>query len=148
MPAHRLGRCFPCEVAVAHGTFSRHFRWWRKQIRTLCVTPAHWISLVLWALALCSILDHLRTPLVLNRKTPRSPWGWCFRVNQTCRAPNRTLVSTRCTGTCNCRTLYTYRWGRTRLTRRPCVCPVWCETVNTKEICNYRRDIQVGTVRL
>ena len=141
--AHSLGRCFPREVAVAHSTLRRHFRCRWKQVRLFRMSPAHRVLFVLGALALRSTLGHLRTPLVLSRK---STWSRNRCMNPTRRTPNRTLVSTRRTGTCHCRTWNSYRWGRTRRAGRTRIRPVRYETMNTKKSGDCRREIQVGAV--
>ena len=143
MSAHSLGRCFPREVAVAHSTLRRHFRCRWKQVRLFRMSPAHRVLFVLGALALRSTLGHLRTPLVLSRK---STWSRNRCMNPTRRTPNRTLVSTRRAATCQGRAWNSYRWGRTRRAGRTRVRSVWHETMNTKKSGDCRREIQVGTV--
>ena len=69
-------------------------------------------------------------------------------MNPTRRTPNRTLVSTRRTGTCYPRTRDSHGRGRTWRAGRTRVCSVWVETMDTKERCYCRREIQVVTVNL
>ena len=141
--AHSLGRCFPREVAVAHSTLRRHFRCRWKQVRLFRMSPAHRVLCVLGALALRSTLGHLRTPLVLSRK---STWSRNRCMNTTRRTPNRTLVFTRRTATCQGRARYPCRWWRTWRTGRTRIRPVRYETMNTKKSGDCRREIQVGAV--
>ena len=141
MTACRFCCCFPRKFTVAHRTLRRHFRCRWKQIGTLCMSPAHRILLVLGALALRPTLDHFRTPFVHPWNSPRTRWNLILCVNTACRTPNRTLVFTRCTGTCHRGALHSYRWGRTRWTGRTRVCSVWHEPVNTKESCDGRGKI-------
>jgi hypothetical protein len=148
MTACRFCCSFPREVAIAHRTLRRNFRCRWKQIGTLCMSPAHFETPVLGALALRPTLDHFRTPLVHPRNSPRTWWNLILCVNTARRTPNRTLVFTRCTGTCHRGALHSYRRGRTGWTRRTRVCSVWHETVDTKKSCDCRRKIQVLSVHI
>jgi len=141
MSARRFCGCFPCKFAVAHRTLRRYLGRRRKEVRLFRMSPAHWISLVLGALALRSTLDRLRAPFVFSRK---SPWGSRSRIrcmNTTRRASNRTLVFTRRTSPRHTRTRESYRRGRTRRAGRTRVRSVWHETMVTEKSCDCRREI-------
>jgi hypothetical protein len=148
MPTCCFCGCFPRKFVVAHSTLRRHFWSWWKEVRLFCMSPAHRVLLVLGALALCSILRRLRTPFVYRRKSTWGTLGRILRMNPTRRTPNRTLVFTRCTGTGQGRAWNAYRRWRTGRTGRTRVCSVWNKTMNTKERCDCRREIQIRTVRL
>jgi hypothetical protein len=109
--------CFPRKVTVAHSTFSRYIGRWRKKVRPFRVSPTHWIILVLCAFALRSTLDHLRTPFVYRRYSTWGPWSRIRCMNTTRCTPICTLVSTWCTGMCQCRAWQPYGNGQTRWAR-------------------------------
>jgi hypothetical protein len=141
MTACRFRGCFPRKVAIAYCTLRRHL-WWRwKEVRLFCMSPTHWIILVLGALALRSTFDHLRTPFSLHRNCSWSPWSRIRCMNTTCRATNGTFVFTWCTGVCHPRARGSYRRGRTRRAGRTRVRAMWHETMGTKESCDGRWDI-------
>lgn len=145
MTARRFGRRFQCKVAIAHRTLGRHFGWWRKEVRLLCVSPTHSVRLVFAAFTPRPILDQLRTPVLFHRKSAR---GWCRRVNETRRMAESAFVFTWCTGTCQSRARQSYGHRRRHRTRRTCICTMWHKPMDTKERCNCRWEVWVGAIHL
>lgn len=136
----RFGRRLPREVVVTHGTLGRHFWWWWKQLSALGVSPAQRVLLVLGASTLRSVRENLGTPLVRTRESTRCG---ILRMNLTRRTPEGAFVLAGRSGACHARTRGAYRRRRSRRTR---VRVMWYESMNPKDRCDRRIQIQIGGV--